>query len=192
MVQSVPGIGLGGSVSRAIGFVRLVLLAGLLAMVGVAPAQARMYQWTNPGTGLSQLSGVPPSWYRSARSGPRVLVFERGVLVDDTSLPVSAELAQSLRDRAFADVERQKELAALQRLEEAAKREAEKMERLSRPRPTRPQRVAVETEPKDDEPKLGSLEQFGSETIDRLKAIIAEFDRLSGTCLLYTSPSPRD
>ena len=181
MVQSVPGIGLGGSVSRAIGFVRLVLLAGLLAMVGVAPAQARMYQWTNPGTGLSQLSGVPPSWYRSARSGPRVLVFERGVLVDDTSLPVSAELAQSLRDRAFADVERQKELAALQRLEEAAKREAEKMERLSRPRPTRPQRVAVETEPKDDEPKLGSLEQFGSETIDRLKAIIAEFDRLSGT-----------
>ena len=103
------------------------------------------------------------------------------MLVDDTSLPVSAELAQSLRDRAFADVERQKELAALQRLEEAAKREAEKMERLSRPRPTRPQRVAVETEPKDDEPKLGSLEQFGSETIDRLKAIIAEFDRLSGT-----------
>src|SRR5690554_7481361 len=46
--------------------------------------RSRMYQWIDPDTQTTQLSGKPPTWYRSAEGGPRVLVFEKGLMVDDT------------------------------------------------------------------------------------------------------------
>jgi len=46
--------------------------------------QAQMYQWNDPETGTTQLSGKPPAWYRSVEGGPRVFVFNRGKVVDDT------------------------------------------------------------------------------------------------------------
>ena len=76
-----------------------LILAGLLLAGG---AQARLYQWVNPDSGYTQLSGKPPSWYRSAQPGPRVFVFENGQLLDDTDVAVNAAQRQELRWLAFS------------------------------------------------------------------------------------------
>ena len=70
---------------------------------------ARMYQWVDPATGSTQLSGKPPHWYRSATSGPRVFVFESSQVVDDTGIRVSDTERERLRQEAFlqADEDRQ-------------------------------------------------------------------------------------
>lgn len=62
---------------------------------------ARMYQWVETDSGTTQLSGKPPSWYRNGEPGPRVLVFEKGRLVDDTDIELSREARRELRKRAF-------------------------------------------------------------------------------------------
>jgi hypothetical protein len=80
---------------------RLGALAALLALGPTAATHARMYQWVDPGTGTVQLSGSPPGWYRAARQGPRVFVFEDGRLIDDTAQRVADEQAEALRAAAF-------------------------------------------------------------------------------------------
>jgi hypothetical protein len=66
------------------------------------PAHARMYQWVNPQSGRTQMSGKPPAWYRSDKPGPRVFVFENGRLIDDTARAVGLEERAALRATAFA------------------------------------------------------------------------------------------
>ncbi|HAZ61402.1 MAG TPA: hypothetical protein DCY89_07515 [Gammaproteobacteria bacterium] len=62
-----------------------------------------LYQWQDPRTGTTQFSGQPPGWYRSDRvNGPRVLVFHRGQLVDDTAVPVTEDRRAALRAEAIA------------------------------------------------------------------------------------------
>lgn len=61
-----------------------------------------MYQWVNPQTGRTQMSGKPPAWYRSDKPGPRVFVFENGRLIDDTARAVGIEERAALRASAFA------------------------------------------------------------------------------------------
>ena len=143
-------------------------------------AQARLYQWRNPATGLTQMSGPPPSWYRGKLTAPRVLVYDDGALVDDTALRVSDEHAIALRQAAFDDASRRRELAALQRLEETAKREADQAERKLRVKRRRTQVARAEQPQAKPEPALGPLEQFGAETIERLKSLISEFDQSGG------------
>jgi hypothetical protein len=63
----------------------------LLCMLQIMPVAARMYQWNDPATGTTQLSGAPPAWYRSGETGPRVFVFERGRLIDDTGVAVDEQ-----------------------------------------------------------------------------------------------------
>ena len=75
-----------------------VLLSCLLLAMPVA---ARMYQWTNSRSGTAYLAGAPPAWYRATYSGPRVLVFDRGQLIDDTAIIVSAAQREELRNQAF-------------------------------------------------------------------------------------------
>ena len=60
-----------------------------------------MYQWVNPTTGHSQMSGKAPAWYRSEVGGPRVLVFEKNVLVDDTAVAVGEDQRLQLRNKAL-------------------------------------------------------------------------------------------
>lgn len=60
-----------------------------------------MYQWVNPTTGSSQMSGKAPAWYRSETGGPRVLVFEKNKLVDDTAVGVDESQRRRLRGLAF-------------------------------------------------------------------------------------------
>lgn len=77
------------------------LLAGVCLLLLVLPASARMYQWTDPDSGRTHLSGHAPPWYRGAGDGPRVFVFERGRLVDDTARQVSPETRRQLREQAL-------------------------------------------------------------------------------------------
>jgi len=78
-----------------------LLLGVATAVIYASHVEAHMYQWTNASTGTVQLSGSPPAWYTSARSGPRLFVFDNGALIDDTKVLVSEELRQRLRSSAF-------------------------------------------------------------------------------------------
>lgn len=80
---------------------RRVLVSVCVALMSIAPASARMYQWRNAATGTTQLSGTPPAWYRSDERGPRVYVFNNNELVDDTGITVSVEQRETLRSEAF-------------------------------------------------------------------------------------------
>jgi hypothetical protein len=82
---------------------RRTLVFICVCCLAAAPAAARMYQWHNPATGTTQLSGTPPAWYRSHEPGPRVYVFENNQLVDDTGIAVSDEQRAALRAEAFGD-----------------------------------------------------------------------------------------
>lgn len=76
-----------------------------------------MYQWVDPESGTTQLSGKPPAWYRSTESGPRTFVFDKGVVIDDTAIKVSDEQQELLRRDAFYQVEADREKARQKFLE---------------------------------------------------------------------------
>ncbi|HIF50150.1 MAG TPA: hypothetical protein EYQ42_01205, partial [Thiotrichaceae bacterium] len=86
----------------------LTLLISMIMVTSIA--EARMYQWTEPGVETTQLSGKPPAWYRSTAGGPRIFVFDNGRLIDDTAVEVSGEVRQRMRQQAFvlAEEDRQK------------------------------------------------------------------------------------
>ncbi len=72
------------------------------------PSFARMYHWTDPDTGTSYMSGVPPAWYRTVDGGPRVLVYEKGKLMDDTEWQATKERGKVLREKALKEAEERK------------------------------------------------------------------------------------
>lgn len=80
---------------------RRVLVSIGVVLLSIAPATARLYQWRSAATGSTQLSGLPPAWYRSDEQGPRIFVFENNQLVDDTGIAVSIEQREALRRKAF-------------------------------------------------------------------------------------------
>lgn len=88
---------------------RIILI--LLLFMMTFSVEARMYQWIEPGVGTTQLSGKPPVWYRSADGGPRVFVFDKGRLIDDTAVEVSDEIRQRMRQEAFVLVEEDRQKA---------------------------------------------------------------------------------
>jgi len=153
----------------------------LLLVLGVSPgSQARMYQWTNPASQQTQLSGSPPAWYRSEAGGPRVRVFEQGNLIDDTRIALPPSQRDDLRDAAFKELQQRQQAEALRRLELVARRTAlrEKEDEI------RAERVAAESAQRQAE-KLQEKEKAGSGSeeivdaamIDRLKSLIGQFDR---------------
>ena len=107
--------------SAVVTFVRLLLM--LLAMCLVQPAWARMYQWVDPDSGTTQLSGMPPAWYRSDEKGPRVFVFENGQVVDDTGIAVSDAERERLRRDAYIQSQQDQD-AYLKKLLEAKRLKA--------------------------------------------------------------------
>ncbi|MGH8578592.1 MAG: hypothetical protein ACREVK_00230 [Gammaproteobacteria bacterium] len=139
-----------------------------LILVLLAPlSQARMYQWINAESGSTQLSGKPPSWYRGVGHGPRVIVFEKGKIVDDTRTQVPEWQRERLRAEAFGlslpgapdDAGGLKELA--QKLKEIADSEQFLGSLVEQ---------AEEQEQKRGEPAQSTVEQ--------LKAVIAAWDKL--------------
>ncbi len=81
----------------------------LILFISSFVVEARMYQWVEPGVETTQLSGKPPAWYRSANGGPRIFVFEKGRLIDDTGIEVSEEVRQRMREEAFILVEKDRQ-----------------------------------------------------------------------------------
>lgn len=84
---------------------------------------ARMYQWIDPDTGTSQLSGKPPQWYRSGIPGPRVIVYENGRVIDDTGIDLSEDEDERLRQEALIIVERNR-LSAMEKMLQARRQRA--------------------------------------------------------------------
>ena len=95
----------------------------LLLTALAAPAQARMYQWIDPDTGTTQLSGKPPAWYRSGAEGPRVFVFENGRVIDDTGIALPEGETERLRQEALLQAEKDR-AAALEKLLQARRQKA--------------------------------------------------------------------
>ena len=89
--------------------IRLSILCVLA--VTILSAHARMYQWIDPASKITQFSGKPPVWYRSAKGGPRVIVFENNRIIDDTNIRVSDVEQQRLRRQAFVESESNRETA---------------------------------------------------------------------------------
>ena len=145
----------------------VVLVSGLSFSL---KTEARMYQWIDPVTGSIQMSGKPPAWYRGSWEGPRVRVLENGLLVDDTSIEVSEDQMQALREEAFRQVA--EELEALKRLESDQLKQDEREERLSQ---------LDEQDISDDEPAPdeGLPNSVSEDTIEQLKDLIDQWDSLS-------------
>jgi len=161
-----------------------VLLSGALALA--APADARMYQWVDPDTGITQLSGRPPPWYRSDSGGPRVFVFADGQLVDDTAYALDAGQRAARRQEAFRIADQ----AHRERAQRAAtRRPALEPEQV----PTEAQLQALVPEqetdleavlqagaaetPAADAARAARTQARTEETVSRLKAIIDAWDR---------------
>lgn len=143
-------------------FLSLALLASV--------ADARMYQWVDPATGSVQMSGTPPTWYRSARGGPRVQVFDGGNVVDDTSIALTDDQNQALRDEAFRQFDESNQLKALKRLEQDALKDSARKERLD-------ELAAAEGE--DVQDAGPQPEDITEKTIEQLKDLIESFDQLN-------------
>ncbi len=141
--------------------------------------QAQMYQWTDPETGTTQLSGKPPAWYRSGEGGPRVFVFNRGKIVDDTGIKISDEKRISLRTQAFIRAEKDT-VAAQQKATEAAKLKAamennsEEMTEETIDNRLLPDEPQADLEEPDDE-ELTAAEISEEESIEKMKALIEEW-----------------
>jgi len=152
----------------------------------IQSVQAQMYQWVDPESGTTQLSGKPPVWYRSTESGPRIFVFNQGKIVDDTGIEVADEQRISLRTRAFVNAEKDR-LEAKEKAIKAAKLKAA-MQRNADDTLGQDRDIALETGefPDESQDELGlevpdeteAVEEFGDDeaSVEKMRALIAEWE----------------
>lgn len=157
---------------------RLIILFSCLAII--TAAEARMYQWQDPESGITHLSGNPPAWYRTGH-GPRVIVFEKGEVIDDTQIELSADAREDLRLQAIAraeedrEIARQKAMAAEEmkaRLDAGEQSGTEDAEVAPLPQPREEKTAAAEGAP--DQP--GELSAEGL-TEDEMRALIQGWEK---------------
>lgn len=154
---------------------RLLLLC--IFLCGNTTALARMYQWVEPDTHSTQLSGKPPAWYRSADGGPRVFVFENGRVIDDTGINVSVSERQRLRQQAFLNAEKDKSIAK-EKLMQAERLKATLQQNMLTEEARQEEVQVVPVEPiTDPEPEQTTPVQASTE-IEDARALIAEWERL--------------
>jgi len=148
------------------------ILLTLIITVFCASVNARMYQWVDPENGTTQLSGKPPTWYRSG-SGPRVFVFDNGEIVDDTGVTVSDSERNRLRQQAFLQAEDDK-ATAKDKLLEAKKLEAalgvDQKEEKAEAKAEAQQQTVEKTSVKEATP------QSEQDTINHMRALIEEWE----------------
>ena len=101
---------------------RIILFAIILLLISTVTF-ARMYQWVDPDTKTTQLSGKPPYWYRSGETGPRVIVFDNGRVIDDTGIQLSETEEDRIRQEALIIVEQDRQ-EALEKLMQANRQKA--------------------------------------------------------------------
>lgn len=152
---------------------RVSLFAALLMLAIAAPA--RMYQWVDPDTQTSQLSGTPPTWYRSVEGGPRVFVVENGQVIDDTGVQVTEPDRARLREEAFIQAERDRE-AAKQKLLEAKRLKAAFDGRKQEEEEAQPEVEAAAPELPAADTDAGEGE--GGPTPEEMRALIEQWEKL--------------
>lgn len=171
-----------------ISFMRSFICIFLLLIA--TSVEARIYQWVNPSTGSTQLSGKAPAWYRSDMGGPRVLVFENNVLVDDTGVAVDEDQRIQLRAKALSSESGKKSLtteqavATLEDQIQAILDSSAMNEYLKNPPAQTDQAIAPEvpsskgsTEQKDKDASKSMATESPDERVERLKALISAWDK---------------
>ena len=139
-----------------------------------------------------QFSGEPPAWYRSPGSGPRVRVYDGGTLVDDTQIRLSVEDDKSMRETAFRALQEEQQLEAIKRLERTARREESRRQQEERDA-ERAQTKTAEVSDTTESPPEVLPESLDPEMVERLKSIIADYDRAGDSAAIQTpegSPPP--
>ncbi|MBI2994669.1 MAG: hypothetical protein HYY48_10905 [Gammaproteobacteria bacterium] len=153
---------------------RFLLLASLMMVSTAAPA--RMYQWIDPDTQTPQLSGTPPTWYRSAEKGPRVFVIENGKVIDDTQVEVSEVTRQQLRENALIAAARDREAAREKLMEaerlKAAMRGGKEEEEIDLALPE------DEEEEPPAEPEQAATAASTGPTLEEMKALVEQWEKL--------------
>lgn len=148
----------------------------LILIAGTYPVSARMYQWVDPGTGTTQLSGKPPAWYRNGEKGPRIFVFENGNVIDDTGIAVNEDQREMLRQQALIRVEKDKEAAKREQLE--ASRLKAVMERKRKSEEQREGTEVAEPEAKTQEAEPAKDQPSKEKNIEKMQALIRQWEQL--------------
>lgn len=151
------------------------LLIFLLTISGVV--YARMYQWVDPDSGSTQLSGKPPVWYRSKQPGPRVFVFERNRIIDDTGIAVSDSERKRLRQQAFLQADEdsaraRERLLRARRLDAAIEQKQVKTEKAEVPAVI--ENAIEEPDPEAETPPVVEMEDT---TMEQMKKLIADWEK---------------
>ena len=150
----------------------------LALMVWCMPLHARMYQWVDPDTGTTQLSGKPPAWYRSFEGGPRVFVFDNGKVIDDTGRAVDDDKREMLRQQAFIAAKQDQEAAKEELLE--ARRLKEVLEQNQQSRQDNEEKDDQSTEEVPEEIKETATQQNKADeekTIEQMQALIRQWEQ---------------
>ena len=141
--------------------------------------QARMYQWVDPASGTTQLSGTPPTWYRSAEGGPRTFVIEKGQIIDDTAINISDVQRDLLRQRAYLKVEEDRAIAK-QKMLEAEKLKAafaiEPDEKMTMEQPVDTSEEVVEEVASEVDETTESKEDADEQTAEEMRAKIEDWE----------------
>jgi hypothetical protein len=146
----------------------------VLLMLSAQVVSARMYQWVDPDTGTTQLSGKPPSWYRSEETGPRVVVHDNGRIIDDTGISLSVSENERLRQDALISVETDRQ-AALEKIQQARQQKAT-LEFQDQAR--QPLEVIPEPIEEQEIPAEGQAPVNTGPTAEELRALIDQYEQM--------------
>jgi hypothetical protein len=134
-----------------------------------------MYQWVSADSGLTQLSGKPPSWYRSDKIGPRVFVFENGSLVDDTAVVVERRHQIALRMQAFRLADEEGRAQALERVRRQEMLAADASDAGEY---TDEEMALTQVRTSESSDREAEKEARTRETMDRLRSVVNTWDLL--------------
>ena len=142
-----------------------------------ASISARMYQWVDPESGTTQLSGKPPMWYRSTQSGPRVFVFEKSKVIDDTGIEVSDLESERLRQRAFLQADEDRELAREKLLESKRLDAALMQKQAAKVKEEEQEEPFVEDFVEEVPEALPAASKEEPTTIEQMRKLIADWEK---------------
>lgn len=168
-------------ITETMHMIRHIVIA-LLALTAAAASAERMYQWVDPDTGTTHLSGKPPVWYRGVEAGPRVFVFDKDRIVDDTGIKLSETERDRLRQEALIDAEALRE-AAREKLLQAKRLKVAMEQQQQAAVETQAgiaEAIAAEAEPLAAEPAAASPEdQAAAEgmTVEDMRTLISAWEQ---------------
>lgn len=155
---------------------RLFVFASLMMIAAASPA--RMYQWVDPDTHTSQLSGKPPTWYRSTEGGPRVFVVENGKVVDDTKVAVPEATRLQLREDALIQAEKDREVAKEKLLEAERLKAAMGPEKDAETEPVVPEQAPATAVTEEPAPAKDAAGGASGPTAEEMRTLIEQWEKL--------------